>query len=39
MDEQDTLPARPTAAVLRDHLAIYSMKPEASLPGQFKYCV
>jgi hypothetical protein len=32
MDEQATLPAR-------DHLANYFVKPEASLPWQWKYCV
>jgi hypothetical protein len=35
MDEQATLPARPTADVLRDHLANYFVKPEASLPCQW----
>jgi hypothetical protein len=39
MDEQDTLPARLTAAVLRGHLANYFVKPESSLPRQWKYCV
>jgi hypothetical protein len=39
VDEQGTLLAGPTAGVLRGHLANYFLKPEASLPWQWKYCL